>query len=973
MAYNRIILMTLMRQGILIVICTLYAGMAKGFQEEPFAQKTLVRGAPEIIHYGLDDFHSDPMMMAMCQDSSGVKYFGNQDGALVFDGENWQRIALPNKSLVKALHYGSDHKVYLGGFNEFGTIERDGFGRYHYHSMVHLAPEDDLDLDFVYDIHEVQGHVIFRSVSKLIAITGQKAFTIPTGGFYTSEVVNDRLYMANWSDGLKVFDLHTMNFELLISKESYEWNPIVSITAGNSAEMLSIFTRDGQVYSYHLESKDFSLARVLFDQKSTNQVTSVIRTKQGDYYVGTLSNQLIMLTASGETIPLDKTRISLQDESVNSLFESDNGNLWVLLDNGIDCINLSSPSSIVFNKASVFDVNIHHVTMYIATNQGVWASVNPPGTEPFMHMDFEPIPGLEGQAWSLQTFGSQLLCGHEKGLFVIRGNDSQQIPGTDGVWKVIPIAEKPGQYLVCTYYNLQLLTVDSAGNFRIRNVVSGFSESSRDILQSEPGVFWVCHGFKGVFRIKVAPDYQRVVSVQHFEKAGLPAPYNVNVFSCNGEAVFSTQAGIYTFNDSLNLFQPHPLLNKVLDPKKETRKLLDTKHRTWYIHNDEVGFFNKDDQFTLHSEPFLQTRGAFNKQMETILPLINGVLIGTKKGLFAFDLTPKTDSLTSYPVRISQLSFTKGDQRLLLPLENPLELQAAQTQNLRLEYAVPQMDMLNEVRYSYQLSKADQGWSDWEEKPWKEYTALTPGTYEFSVRAQSKLGESFLAASRTLIVRPPWHQTTLAFLIYSIMGLALIFLCVKGILRLIEQQKRRTILEAEKQNKILRLELDRMQLAQEKNQFETAKSSLEGDLILKTKELVNYATLLSRKQELMMELREELVRLEDTTKNEKTRRDLKALIRKIKSRLNNDDYIKVFEANFERVHHQFFSELRERYPDLNSKELRLCALVKMNLTNKEIAPIMNISIRGIETARYRLRKRLSIHDDMVEFLEKLSP
>ena len=85
------------------------------------------------------------------------------------------------------------------------------------------------------------------------------------------------------------------------------------------------------------------------------------------------------------------------------------------------------------------------------------------------------------------------------------------------------------------------------------------------------------------------------------------------------------------------------------------------------------------------------------------------------------------------------------------------------------------------------------------------------------------------------------------------------------------------------------------------------------------------------------------------------------------------DSIKVFEANFERVHHEFFNELKERYPDLTSKELRLCALVKMNLTNKEIAPIMNISIRGIETARYRLRKRLSIHDDMVEFLEKLSP
>lgn len=966
-------IMNRIQPRIWIAIFTLHTGIAHGFQEQPFAKNPSVRGAPEIIHFGLDDFQSDPMMMAMCEDSSGVKYFGNQDGLLIFDGETWARLELPNKSLVKSLYYGSDHKVYLGGFNEFGTVERDKFGQYQYSSMVDMAKVDHLNLDFVYDIHEVQGHIIFRSMSKLIAIKGQKALTIPTSGFYSSAVVDDRLYMANWEDGIKEFDLHTMNFDLLIPKPLYQWNPIVSITAGNSAETLSIFTRDGQIYSYHLDSKHFLLVSNLFDKASTNQVTGAVRAEDGDYYIGTLANQLIMLTANGKTIPLNKPIIGLQDESVNNLYESKNGNLWVLLENGIDCINLSSPVSTVFNKASVFDVQLFQGIWYIATNQGVWASVQGLTGGPFKHMQFEPIAGLDGQAWSLTSIENQLLCGHEKGLFVIKGKDIKQIPASDGVWKVIPIQEKPGHYLVCTYYAPYLMSINSTGDFQIDNVISGFSESSRDILQSEPGVFWVCHGFKGVFRIKINPDYQSVVSVEHFEEAGLPSPYKVNVFSWKGEPVFTTSKGLYSFNDSLDVFQPHSLLNDILDPNIETRKIMETKDRTWYIHNDEVGYFNHEDNPVLQSEAFLQTRGTFNKHMESITLLDNGVLIGTKKGLFAFDLSSRTGSPVPHSVRISQLSYQNGNSRILLPLDNPLEILASQTQNLRFEYTVPQMDMLNDVRYSYQLSGADQVWSDWEDKPWKEYNSLDPGTYEFSVRAKSKLGESFLTAQQTLIVRPPWHQTTLAFVCYFILGLALIFLCVKVISKLLEEQRQRAILEAEKQNKILRLELDRMQLAQEKNQFESTKTSLEEDLLLKSKELANYATLLSRKQELMIELREELTDLENNTRNEKTRQDLKSLIRKIKTRLNDDDYIKVFEANFERVHHEFFSELKERYPDLTSKELRLCALVKMNLTNKEIAPIMNISIRGIETARYRLRKRLSIHDDMVEFLEKLSP
>jgi DNA-binding CsgD family transcriptional regulator len=73
------------------------------------------------------------------------------------------------------------------------------------------------------------------------------------------------------------------------------------------------------------------------------------------------------------------------------------------------------------------------------------------------------------------------------------------------------------------------------------------------------------------------------------------------------------------------------------------------------------------------------------------------------------------------------------------------------------------------------------------------------------------------------------------------------------------------------------------------------------------------------------------------------------------------------------VHHEFFTELKAFFPDLTQKELRLCAFVRMNLTNKEIASILNISVRGVETARYRLRKRLSLNheEDMAEFLEKL--
>src|SRR5690606_12006780 len=96
--------------------------------------------------------------------------------------------------------------------------------------------------------------------------------------------------------------------------------------------------------------------------------------------------------------------------------------------------------------------------------------------------------------------------------------------------------------------------------------------------------------------------------------------------------------------------------------------------------------------------------------------------------------------------------------------------------------------------------------------------------------------------------------------------------------------------------------------------------------------------------------------------------------KKINFNLEDEAHLQVFDANFERVHQDFFAELKSNYPDLSQKELRLCGFVKMNLTNKDIASILNISVRGVETARYRLRKRLSLDHEvnMAEFLEKLS-
>lgn len=94
----------------------------------------------------------------------------------------------------------------------------------------------------------------------------------------------------------------------------------------------------------------------------------------------------------------------------------------------------------------------------------------------------------------------------------------------------------------------------------------------------------------------------------------------------------------------------------------------------------------------------------------------------------------------------------------------------------------------------------------------------------------------------------------------------------------------------------------------------------------------------------------------------------------IETNIEHDDDLQNFQSTFGSVHHNFFKSLEEAYPELNNKDKLLCAYIKMNLLSKEIAPLLNISVRGVEISRYRLRRKLNLGegDNLAEFLQKFS-
>lgn len=138
------------------------------------------------------------------------------------------------------------------------------------------------------------------------------------------------------------------------------------------------------------------------------------------------------------------------------------------------------------------------------------------------------------------------------------------------------------------------------------------------------------------------------------------------------------------------------------------------------------------------------------------------------------------------------------------------------------------------------------------------------------------------------------------------------------------------------------------------------REALDQELEFKKKELTTHALHLAKKNEVLENLKQKAKDLRTSNGNSSGVREL---IQTINFDLNNDSNWENFKNYFEQVHKGFNLQIKNKYPEVSTNDLRLMALLKMNMNTKEIAHILNISVEGVKKARYRLRKKLSIATD----------
>ncbi len=934
-------------------------------------------GLPSIKNYPRNIYNASTQNWSATQSTRGFMYFGNNDGILEYNGTGWNIYPMPNQSIVRSVMAAGD-TIFAGAFEEIGFLAPNEKGQLAWNSLNHLIPPEYSGFDEIWNIFRNDESIIFQSFSYVfIYLDGKIEVIKPKDEFGFMHNVDGKLHIVDRERGLML--LEENNLALVSDHKVFLQNEITfifphlnnSLLIGTSNEGLFVL-RNGKVKPWESPTNQYL--------KKYNTYSGQ-KLSDGHIAIGTISNGLFITDPDGNPVQhLNRTK-GLQNNTVLALFEDKRNNLWMALDNGIDFIEISSPLSFLnhnYNIESVYATKEHNGILYVGTNQGLFGiRVENLSNRQSLSPDFRLINGTEGQVWSLRVLDNTLLCGHNQGSFQIDGFNARQISDIRGFWSFLKLPHHQNLAIAGTFSGLARLE-KKENNWYFLDEIKGFSESSRNLFLDQNNQLWVSHGYKGLFRLDVSDDFSEVTNIRFYRgEAGLPQELPYNIQEIHGKMFITTQDGILTFNHQDDAFVADPGMNELFKNKDFIDKIYqDNYGNLWYYTYEYIGLMRRLEDGTFRDilSPFSGINNYLLPAFQNIfLKDFNNVFIGSQKGLIHYDPFFINDYQSTEQVFLQEISFygKQESQAFYSYSEEVLNNREGLLQmpfglnSVVFRYTTPVYENPEAITFSYKLRGFDNDWSEWESLNFKEYTNLREGEYTFMVKAKNPFGTESEISSFHFSVSPPIYRSKVAFVFYFLLFALIVsgnvYYVRKRMLKIRQREKIRHEKRLARKEQIFKEQT----ALSEKEIMELRNESLANEMQHKNKELANATMHLIQKNNALTALKSDLNKmLKNIPEDNPEKQNIQNLIRKVNKELRSEKHWELFDSYFDEVHQDFINRLKEKYDNLSPKELRLCAYLRMNLSTKEIAPLMNISIRGVEISRYRLRKKLNLDHEV---------
>lgn len=902
-----------------------------------------------VVNHSRQEYRAGNQNWQICQNKEGWMYFANNKGLLEYDGSSWATYPLPGNAKVKAVRAVGD-TIYVGALGQFGRFTRNGKGRFTYERLsAEVSKAGQLN---VWNIHQIGNDIYFQSDNALYINDGKTRIDCPPGISYSAVVFN-RLYAAS-SRG--VFVLIGQQFQPLSGFDIRQTTSIVSILPYD--RRLLLVSSDGGLFTY--EDNHVVPFRTAADGLIHEGRLSCAAINGERLALGTVQNGVILLNLAQDKVERVTIANGLQNKTVLSAAFDNNQDLWLGLDNGIDFLPLSSPLRFLNSKQSPIGSGYCSITyngrLYLGTNQGLYEIHD--GNIRF-------IEGTGSQVLCLDTVGGRLFCGGRRFFIAF---DRQRITRYDnrGVWGVRAIGHRSDVLLTASYWGLRLMRWHDT-DWKMAEEVRGTGISAKTFyVEDGTSAVWVANKEKGLFRITLTDDLTAVKSEKCYNSDQLPKGDNVCIARIDGETVVASRQGLFRYDATHDRLEPyHELEQRLEGHTSYTYLMQDAQGRIWYAADGTLHLCNKQ-----HNDSYLND--YLIEDFESISFAGQRAIIGTEEGFASFRLSDATtasqgDTSAILPY-IRNIYIGNYADTLYYGCQQPVRVEWG-NHSIRLQYSASCYDPTQTVLYSYRLDgSSEKDWSPYSRSRIKEYTNLPEGDYTFRLRIITSGCQQPVETQFSFTILPPWYRSWWAYLIYALLILAAYYAAYRRL------QKSRQQLIRQKNEQIQEKEEEIETLREEK---------LEIELRSQKDELVRSRMNIVRKNEMLQEIRKTAVSLNNAIPSASDPKPAEALstikrrvvrlIGQIDTNIEHDEDLDAFKNSFDAVHHHFLQTLDERYPDLSRKERILCAYIRMGLQSKEIAPLLNISTRGVEISRYRIRQKLCLDKNasLTEFLQHL--
>ncbi|MEZ7504865.1 histidine kinase [Flavobacterium sp. Arc2] len=888
---------------------------------------------PFVENYNKANYQGDNQTWNVAQGSDNAMYFANNHYLLRYDGVKWEKNMLPNKTIIRSIYVVGD-KIYSGSYKEFGYWVRKN-GKMSYVSISKgKSVFDDIENEEIWKIFKFNDAIYFQSFNAIYKYDGQNVKKIKLSFLISyCYVIDNQILIASVSSG--IYKLVNSQVVKVKGWDVLENNVIHDIEKFQNKTYF--FTKKNGVYV----EENGVLApwkNPLNETLKTANINVAHFLKNNKLAIGTSSRGVYVFDLNKNTyINIDRNNV-LMNNSILSIGLDKENDLWLGLDNGIAHIEINSPTAIFYDNSgalgSVYSVVKTDKGFLMASNHGVFK---------YEGTTFSLIPNSEGQAWNISKIGKKYIIGHNEGTYIYEDAIFSKLNNINGGWNLVK-SNSNDSYLQTNYSGI--LIYKNVKDLSQTIAVKGILKPIKYVAQNKKNEIWAADNYRGLYRIRYNDAFE-TTSVENITQKSKKNTndFGVKIFEFRNEILFLIHKSWYTYNSISNQLIKNELFNSKFENTSDIVKI-DEDH---FIVLQEGLLYQVDVKGNDFVRNLIQEKYYKGKIINDNLNIFkNGdtYLLNLDDGFISLQL--KNRKVVNPKIKIEAFN----ENRLVVNHSTINYNSELKVDVLSGIYGSHKPSLFYKINGAEKYSPVNEGLII--------LNNLDSGSHTLTIYNHD--GVDFNEVSSfDFYVAQPWYFSFWMIMLYLVLIASVLFVYYRwNKMRYIQKLELREE-ELKHQKKILEIEL---KADNELNSQEYEKHILELELQSKSSEVTGKSLSIAKQSEMIESIQGILDSETDLNK-------LKSEISKtIKINAINKHEWETFETNLNQIHNEFIIKLSKNYPNLTPKDIKLCIYLKMNLSSKEIAPMMNISFRGVELHRYRLRKKLQLvqDDNLSKFL-----